>query len=167
MGGQEMKKVLERDNITIQENLQKVTKTYLYTSLYSAATSQYWISTWNMKTCFLELRVDGLPVMCSFHLLSCIQPCVCVPIFSLYFIMELQTTGALFSIIMTSKRTSHAETLGCVRTVSATPSFWTREETLPKWWLNGSVEIWGHDFILLLSASNMNTQRTAHTARGF
>lgn len=77
MGGQEMKKVLERDNITIQENLQKVTKTHLYTSLYSAATSQYWTSTWNMKTCFLELWVDGLPVMCSFHLLSCIQTCLC------------------------------------------------------------------------------------------
>lgn len=78
MGGQEMKKVLERDNITIQENLKKVTKTDLYTSLYSTATSQYWITTRDMKTCFLELWVDGLHVMWSFNLLLCIQPCVCV-----------------------------------------------------------------------------------------
>ena len=53
MGGQEMRKVLERDNITIKKNLEKVSKP---TSVISGATTQYLI-TYDMifKNILLEL----------------------------------------------------------------------------------------------------------------
>lgn len=64
--------------------------------------------------------------------------------------MELRTTGALFSIITTSNRTSHMEISDCAKRGSATPSSWIQEEKWPKWWWNGSVQIWEHEFIFLL-----------------
>lgn len=110
MGSQEMRKVLERDNVTIRKNLDKVRKV---------------ISALNhCQSIHDRVNIQGnVRISIDFDL----SVSIC-PIYSLYFITELQTIGALYSIIMTSSRTFHMGLSNFVKTGSATPLSWMQEE---------------------------------------
>nr|XP_033498420.1 lipid droplet-associated hydrolase isoform X2 [Epinephelus lanceolatus] len=118
MGGQEMKKVLERDNMTIEKNLEKRRIKSAPRSLSHHRGSYSSHETAKDPARSQRGSTTGLP---GPHHRGTRNS-------SSYFIMELQTTGALFNIIMTSSRTFHEEISDCVIKDSIMPLSWMQEE---------------------------------------